>query len=129
MHLRAEWRDGFFRQLDSLLSSENWDPDDVPPDRESFATLLRMLLSLRPDRRPGLGATANGLMIAAWTIGEDRLTIKCLPSDRVSWVVFCQNEMGTREVKSGKCDLLSLGVELNSFSTERWFNAPNEDRS
>ena len=85
MHLDREWRVRLFRQLDSLLAIEDWEKSDVPPSLASYSTFLRMLTFLRPLRRPGLGATHDGHLIATWTTGEDRLTIECLPKDIVRW--------------------------------------------
>ena len=52
MHLDREWRSGLFQQLDSLLAADDWEADDPPPSLASFATFLRMLILLRPARRP-----------------------------------------------------------------------------
>jgi hypothetical protein len=77
MHLDREWRTRFFAQVDSLLSFDDWDKDDLPISEDSFTTLLRMLLLIRAKRRPGLGASSIGHAIAMWTVGNDRLTIEC----------------------------------------------------
>ena len=87
MHLDAAWRAGLFRQLDSLLDAEDWDFSDKLPTLESFRTFLRMILAFGPVRRPSLGATATGEIIAAWSKDGDRLTIECLAGDQVRWVV------------------------------------------
>ena len=74
MHLPNNWRTLLFRQVDSLLSLEDWDSADVPIGETSFTTFLRMLLLVQAKRRPGLGATSDGHLIAMWTVGNDRLT-------------------------------------------------------
>ncbi len=71
MHLDHDWRIRFFRQLDNLMDIDNWEKDDLPVTDASFATLLRMLLFIRPKRRPGLGITNDGNIIAAWTAGKN----------------------------------------------------------
>jgi hypothetical protein len=71
MHIDLDWRDKLFRQLDNLLELDNWECEDIPPTLDSYSTFLRMLVFLRPRRRPGLGATGDGRLIATWT--EDEL--------------------------------------------------------
>ena len=60
MHLDHDWRSRLFGQLDSLLSFDDWEADNDPPTVNSYSTFLRMLTLLRPQRRPGLGATTDG---------------------------------------------------------------------
>jgi hypothetical protein len=122
MYLEDSWRLGFFKQLDSLLGSESWDPEDALPAPDSFNTLLRMLLLLSPERRPGLGASGDGILIAAWTVGSDRLTIYCLPKDQVKWVLSCELE-GARESAAGNSTLSNLREILSPYRPERWFRA------
>jgi hypothetical protein len=128
MHLADSWRLGFFRQLDSLLEEESWDPADAPPTSDSFTTLLRMLLFLAPERRPGLGATSQGNFVAAWTVGNDRLTIEALPKDRVRWVVSCELN-GAREAAAGSSTLSNLGGVLSPYNPDRWFCAQRLPRA
>lgn len=122
MYLDDKWRLGFFNQLDSLLGEQSWDHEDKPPTLDSFTTLLRMLLLLAPERRPGLGATAEGLLIAAWTVGSDRLTVHCLPQDRVKWVLSCELD-GAHESAAGNSTLSNLREILSPYRPERWFLA------
>ena len=80
-----------------------------------------MLTLLRPQKRPGLGATDDGHLIAAWTTGEDRLTIECLPNDFVRWHLSVTIE-GERERAAVQTPLLRLRQVLSPFDPERWFN-------
>ncbi|MGH8489539.1 MAG: hypothetical protein ACREXS_11920 [Gammaproteobacteria bacterium] len=107
MHLGFEWRSRFFSQLDSLMDFENWEKEDLPITEASFTTLLRMLLLIRPARRPGLGSTSYGNIIAAWTMENDRLTIECLPHDEVRWVLSRYLD-GNRESAAGQVALSRL---------------------
>ena len=119
MHLDRDWRKRFFAQLDTLLDVEEWDPQDKPVTLRSFSTLLRMLILLKPKRRPGLGATFDGNMVAAWTVGKDRLTIECLPDDEVRWVVlhYLDDE---RETAAGQTGLLRLLDVLQPYNPDHW---------
>ena len=128
MHLDDDWRRRFFSQLDSLLEKASWELDDRPPSVESFTTLLRMLLLFYPMRRPGLGATSDGFLIAAWTAGKDRLTIECREKDRVKWVLSCSVD-GEREAAAGDSTLPNLKRILAPYSPQRWFRADNVPQS
>lgn len=120
MYLEETWRSRFFRQLDSLLDAESWDPGDRPPTVESFTTMLRMLLLFGAERRPGLGATDDGLLIAAWTVGPDRLTVQCMPNDKVKWSLSCDLD-GAREIAAGNSTLANFKDILAPFHPDRWF--------
>jgi hypothetical protein len=125
MHLDRDWRSRLFGQLNNLLDVENWQSEDLPPSLASFSTFLRMLVFLRPARRPGLGATSDGLLIATWTKADDRLTVECLPQDRVRWhlAVTIQGEC---ERAAGITPISRLDEVLRPYGAERWFsNADN----
>jgi hypothetical protein len=121
MHLDREWRTRFFAQLDSLLSYEDWDKADLPISEDSFTTLLRMLLLVRPKRRPGLGASGDGHVIAMWTVENDRLTVECLPADEVRWIALRELE-GNRESAAGQTSLPRLLEVLQPYGPQRWFS-------
>lgn len=120
MHLSEDFRKGFFLQLDDLLDPENWEEDDKPITEASFTTLLRMLVHIKPGIRPGLGATSQGNIIAAWTKDKDRLTIECFSSDKVRWVLNRQLN-GTRESAAGEILLSRLLAALSPYNPENWF--------
>lgn len=87
MHLDNAWRAGLFRQLDGLLDAEDWDFSDQLPSVASFRTFLRMIIAFGSARRPSLGATSTGEIVAAWSKDGDRLTIECLANDQIRWVM------------------------------------------
>jgi hypothetical protein len=120
MHLDRDRRWRLFRQLDSLLAIEDWEADDAVPSIGSFSTFLRMLILLRPLRSPGLGATADGNLIATWTVENDRLTIECQPKDFVRWSLSATID-GERERSAAVTPLLRLQQVLRPYSPERWF--------
>jgi len=120
MHLDDDWRTRLFRQLDSLLDVNEWDNDDQPPTAESFHTFLKMILSRGIEVRPGLGASADGHLIAAWTVGDAKLTIECLPSDQVRWSVARTVEE-KRERAAGIGMLKRLSAVLQPFDPQVWF--------
>jgi hypothetical protein len=122
MHIDREWRDRLFKQLDSLLSAEDWQSEDPTPTLASFSTFIRMLLFLKPERRPGLGATNNGHLIAAWTVGNDRLTMECLPNDFVRWHLSAMID-GDREKAAAESPIQRLSAVLAPYTPSRWFSA------
>ena len=124
MHLDRDWRSKLFGQLDSLLALADWDAEDAPPKVDSYSTFLRMLTLLQPQRRPGLGATFDGRLIATWTVGDDRLTIECLPKDLVRWQLSATID-GERERAAAETPLLRLAAVLRPYDPGRWFQNAN----
>lgn len=120
MHLEPGRRERFFAQVDSLLDAEEWDEHDQPITEASFATLLRLLLLIRPKRWPGLGATMDGHVIAAWTEDRNRLTIECLPEDQLRWVLVRFRD-GERESHAADTPLLRLPTVLQPYEPQIWF--------
>lgn len=120
MYLSNDLRSRFFTQIDNLMDPDNWEEDDEPITTESFTTLLKMLLFIKPERRPGLGAASNGNIIAAWTKDKDRLTIECLPGDKVRWVLSKYTD-NARESGAGETQLTRLPTVLAPYHPEHWF--------
>lgn len=120
MHLSDNWRSLLFRQLDMLLELDEWPEGDPPPTVASFRTFLRLVLWLKTDVPPGLGASIDGNIIAAWTHGNDRLTIECLESDQVRWsIVHTVDE--TLERAAGFTVVSRIFEVLGPYSPEKWF--------
>ena len=120
MHMDKQWRDKLFSQIDSLHDLDEWDEDDKPVKKSSFATFLKAILQVRPQRNPGLGLTYEGCLIAAWTIGKDQLTTEFLPKDRVRWVLS-RNIDGEVERAAGETAVSRLYECLTPYHPDRWF--------
>jgi len=122
MHLEREWRDKLFRQVDSLHDPKEWEPDDEPIQQSSFATFLKAVIQIKPKRRPGLGLSQGGHLIAAWTNRSDRLTIEFLPNDRVRWVI---GRFGDDEPEhiAGQTKVSRLSESLEPYSPQIWFSS------
>jgi hypothetical protein len=120
MHFGSDWQRRFFAQLDALMSKDDWVESDTPVTEASFTTLMRLLLTMRGKRRPGLGLGNGGRVIAAWTNGADRLTIECLPDDRVRWIVS-QSVDGESDAAAGDTTLALLPERLAPFNPDKWF--------
>lgn len=122
MHLDGEWRRKLFGQLDSLHDPEEWEAGAEPVAQSSFATFLKGILSIRPERRPGLGLSHSGNLIAAWTTGRDRLTIEFLPNDRIRWVLARYRDFEEPARFAGQTDVSELAEGLAPHHPEYWFS-------
>lgn len=120
MHLGREWLNKLFAQIDALLDPDEWDPADSVPSTESFATFLRMVVFLSPRRRPSLGATSDGNIVAVWVNDAGRLTIECRDSDVVRWGLFI-NRDGSSDSAVGTTSISRLPEVLSPYDPESWF--------
>lgn len=127
MHLTLEWRDKLFRQLDSLHDPAEWEEGDLPVHQASFMTFLKAMLTINPERRPGLGLSHAGNLIAAWTTGKDRLTIEFMLHDRVRWVISLHYDDGPVRY-AGDVPVSRLNEGLAKHNPEHWFHSGSEDR-
>ncbi len=126
MHLDTVWRHKLFQQLDSLHDIAEWEAGDEPLQRESFATFLKAILNINPKRRPGLGLSHAGHLVAAWMTNSDRLTIEFLAHDRVRWVLSRgRGDVPERFAGETRVDLLP--ESLAQYNPDHWFsNAQKE---
>jgi hypothetical protein len=116
------WQGRFFAQLDRLMDKEEWEADDVPVTTGSFRTLMRLLLKLRDKKRPGLGLANQGHVVATWSAGaQDRLTIECLPDDRLWWIVSYTLDAGA-ESAAGNTSLDRIIEVLQPYDPGHWLN-------
>jgi hypothetical protein len=122
MHFEQEFRDRLFRQLDSLHETDQWEEGDEPLNQLSFQTFLKAILTVRPERRPGLGLSQTGNLIAAWTTARDRLTIEFLPNDRVSWVLARYDDTDEPARFAGQTSVSELVEGLAPHRPEHWFS-------
>jgi hypothetical protein len=121
MHLDRTWRDKLFRQLDSLHDLAEWEEGDEPLQHSSFATFLKAMLTINPQRRPGLGLSHTGHLIAAWTTDRDRLTIEFLPNDRVRWTLARYKD-DEPDRFAGQTPVSRLAEGLAPHQPEHWFS-------
>ena len=120
MHLDQNWRNKLFHQIDFLHDPAEWELGDEPLREASFSTFLKAILNIKPERRPGLGLSSEGNLIAAWTKDSDRLTIEFLPSERVRWVLSRKAEDDIERF-AGETRVGRLFDGLKSFNPEHWF--------
>lgn len=124
MHLGIEWLQKLFSQIDSLLDVDEWDSSDPVPSAETARTFIRLLLAMKVSRKPGLGVSNSGNLVAAWTTGPNRLTVECLPHDRVRWVLARVIE-GETERAAGDGKIERLREILAPYDPAIWFEYAN----
>lgn len=120
MHLDEAWRAGLFKSLDRLLDAEEWDLSDELPSDASYRTFLRMIIFLGKIRRPSLGATSDGNIIAGWMHERDRLVMECLPNDMVRWSLTKFGDFP--ESAAGITTVNRLPSVLQPYEPARWLN-------
>ena len=122
MHLNRARHDKLFRQLDSLHDLAEWEEGDEPLQRSSFGTFLKAMLTVNPQRQPGLGLSQAGHLIGAWTIDRDRLTIEFLPNDWVKWVLARYKDDDEPRRFAGQTPVSELAEGLAPHRPEHWFS-------
>ncbi|NKJ34088.1 hypothetical protein [Rhizobium sp. SG570] len=120
MHLGLAWLQKLFLQIDNLYDAEEWDPRDPVPGHETARTFIRMLLTLSVDRKPGIGVSNSGRIIAAWTAGANKLTVECLSNDKVRWVLMRELD-GEIERAAGEGKIERLQDFLKPYDPSIWF--------
>ncbi|PTM43032.1 hypothetical protein [Bosea sp. 124] len=120
MHLSGDWRERLFGYLDFLHDAEDWDEQDEPAKLSSFTTFLRMTTHLKPAKRPGMGLTSAGNLVATWTFDNRHLTIECLEDDELLWSVAVPEGERT-ETAAGRCRVQRLAQILAPYEAQRWF--------
>ena len=122
MHLPKGFAKGLNRQFANMMDDDAWESDDELIGRTAINSFLQTLLSTHTKRRPGIGTNGRGSITATWTEGDNRLTIECLASGKISLVLSRKQVTGeivraafgpTRPDRI--CDLLA------PFDPEIWF--------
>jgi len=120
VHMNSERRAGLFKGLEGLLDPDEWVFTDKMPSVASFKTLMRMIIHNHVARRPSLGATTDGKIIASWRSGEDRLVVEAFASDEVRWVLS-RHVDGQRVSAAGTSPVAFLRTALLPYAPEAWF--------
>jgi hypothetical protein len=120
MHLHSDWRTRLFAKIDSLMDPEEWDCDFALPSEQSFSTFLRMIIYLHPSKRPGLGLSAKGHFLAAWSKHDDRIVIECLANDEVRWVLSRAID-DLRESGAGKTKIYRIPEVIHPYEPDHLF--------
>ena len=124
-YLEPSWRADLMAALDRLFDVDDWDADFSLPEASSFATFLRLILHLHPTKRPGLGLSARGHILASWSKDRDRIVIECLANDELRWVLS-QSVAGSRESAAGKNRIHRLIDLIEGYQPDRFFRNGDE---
>ena len=125
MYMEDEWRRKLYRQLDSLLDVDEWMEGERPLVGDSFNTFLRLMLFLKPRRRPGFGLTSDGNLLALWAKDDARITLECRPDDQVRFVASHRIE-GERETGAIDTTIARIPELARSFGLDRLYSVgPN----
>jgi hypothetical protein len=119
-YLDRSWHAQLFERLDMLFDAEDWDSDFALPLEASFETFLRLIIYLHPTKRPGIGLSSRGYILASWSKDGDRIVIECLPNDDLRWVLSQTNE-GARESAAGKNRIQRLVELIEGYEPDRFF--------
>jgi hypothetical protein len=120
MYLDRGWRTKLFEALDKLFEFDDWDSEFELPSEQSFSTFLRLIIHLHPTKRPGIGLSARGHVLASWSRDSDRIVIECLPMDELRWVLS-QSSAGSRESAAGKNRIHRLVELIEGYQPDRYF--------
>jgi hypothetical protein len=119
VHLNSAWRAGLFNTIDTILNEDHWELSDKLPVDASFMTFLRLAVYMKGLRRPGLGVTHEGNVVAVWVKNKDRLSIECLPNDFARWSIAWTIN-GERESTAGKTNVRRLPAVLAAYEPGFW---------
>ena len=78
------------------------------------------MLVLRSKRRPGIGVSLTGDIVAMWTVGANRLTFQCHADDWVTWIISRVVDDETHTA-AGRTTLPLLFAAIGAFNPEQWF--------
>jgi hypothetical protein len=97
MHLSVDWKNKIFKQLDFLLSIENWEEDSSLIQKKSFLTFLRFVIFTTPAKVPSLGVGISGNLLCAWLKDNQQITIEFFDNDKAT-ATFMKS--GTRSTEA-----------------------------
>lgn len=124
MHLPSGFARGLNRQFANLMDEDAWEHTDELISLEALSAFLVTLVRTNTTKRPGIGTNGIGSVTAAWTEGQNRLTIEFLPCGRASVIVtrFLQTDEPVRSAFAPmRPDLIC--TMLAPFAPEVWFDS------
>lgn len=124
MYLPSGFASGLNRQFANMLDEDSWEEEDELPTHSALETFLEVLRRTRTKRRPGIGSNGRGSITAFWSANTSRLTIECLPSGLVSWVLTRSYPDSRIERAGADCMPDRLMEVLAPYAPEVWFDQP-----
>jgi hypothetical protein len=83
---------------------------------------MRLIMELGQPRRPSLGVTDEGWLLAGWDSATTRLTITCQPNDRLRYLIS-RPDGETLETASGTTSLRLIRSRLAPYDLEALLRA------
>lgn len=120
MHINEDFKNSLFRQIDNLLDSDEWDPDDKLMQRDSFKWFLKAILDLAPEKSPSLGISNKGNVLSAWVKERNKLILEFFPSGLAQWSITTRTDE-FEEFSSARVSVQLLKEKLAKFNTDFWF--------
>lgn len=123
MHLPQGFAAGLNRQFANLMDEDAWEDEDELISPHALAAFILALLYTKTNRRPGIGTNGRGSITASWTEGDNRLTIECLPTERVRLILSRRGDDG--EIERAAFDPMRperVSDVLVPFHPEVWFD-------
>jgi hypothetical protein len=121
MHLPTGFATGLNRQFANMFDDDAWEAGDELPVVETLRTFLTILIQTNTQRRPGIGTNGRGSITAAWTEGDNRLTVESDAAGRTTWVLTRIRENGGVERAAGDCLAARLLEVLYPYKPGVWF--------
>lgn len=124
MKLPKGFAAGLNRQFANLMDDDAWEDDDELVSPEAVTAFILTLLSTHTKRRPGIGTNGRGSITGSWTNGDNRLTIECLPNERVRLILSRRRDNG--DVERAAFEAIRperIRALLAPFNPEVWFDS------
>lgn len=116
MYLSPAFRTGTMRQLANLLDPDSWDEDDDLLDLQSVRSFARAMAVLRPTKRPMLGLSSKGNLLAMWGSDVSRLSFEHLANDEIKWFIHSRAE-GDHDLAAGTTHIGRVRQILDAHGT------------
>lgn len=123
MHLPPGFAVGLNRQFANMMDDDAWEDDDELVSPVALKTFIQTLIHTDTKRRPGIGTNGRGSVTAFWTEGDNRLTIECLPTGKVTMVLSRRLEDGGIERAAFDATVPQrVRAILAPYDPEVWFD-------
>lgn len=122
MHISANQRHDFFKQIDDLLDQDEWMEEDSLINKSSFFSFLRFITYSINVKRPSLTVASSGNVGASWFHNRRRLSIEFMNDDTVRMVLSqAPDDKNEGEVFVYQGKTPRLNEVLQPFDARDWY--------
>lgn len=114
MYFDAGFCAQMLKQIDVLLDYDEWMDGDKLPSENSFRALLRGIVHLKPQKRPALGLTSGGNMLAMWSNETSKVSLEFIPGDLITWTAT-RRVSGPADQMASRTATVRLPAALEGF--------------